>query len=284
MKPIADLLRKILIRIEGPPPPVGQTDCESRPEYIDSAPSDQNAIDLFPGQWSSAMPSNRPDLKAGPVNLFEDERIYWTEKEIGGFQDKRVLELGPLEAGHSCMMEQMGAQSVLAIESNTQAFLRCLVTKEIFGLTRTRFKLGNFVEFLKTNEDRYDLCLASGVLYHMKNPAELIDLISQAADTVALWTHYYDETVIKNTPKVAKHFIESTLSSYKGFDYTLYRQEYQISLKMKSFCGGIATYSHWIRQEDILNCFRHFGFSRFEINFDHKDHVNGPAFMVIANR
>jgi hypothetical protein len=41
------------------------------------------------------------------------------------------------------------------------------------------FSSGDFVSYLKTAEASFDICLASGVLYHTINPAELIYLISR---------------------------------------------------------------------------------------------------------
>jgi hypothetical protein len=40
-------------------------------------PSDQNALDLFAGEWSSSPPASRPDLKAGATPLFDDPRMQW---------------------------------------------------------------------------------------------------------------------------------------------------------------------------------------------------------------
>ena len=58
------------------------------------------------------------------------------------------LELGPLEAGHSYILDRAGALEVLAIEANRRAFLKCLVVKEMIGLPSVRFVLGDFNEFL----------------------------------------------------------------------------------------------------------------------------------------
>ena len=43
--------------------------------FFGTAPSDQNALDLFAGEWSSQPPSSRADLKAGATPLFDDPRI-----------------------------------------------------------------------------------------------------------------------------------------------------------------------------------------------------------------
>jgi hypothetical protein len=106
-------------------------------QYAASAPSPQNAIDIFEGEWASQLPD--PTLRAGSITLFDDYRIKWFAEHLGGFQNKTVLELGPLEAGHTYMLERLGAASILAIEANTRAFLKCLIVKELFDLRRARF-------------------------------------------------------------------------------------------------------------------------------------------------
>ena len=77
---------------------------------------------------------------------------------------RTVLELGPLEAGHSYLLERLGAAEIVGIEANTRAYLRCLVVKEILGLGRARFLCGEFVSYLRTSDRRFDLAVASGVL------------------------------------------------------------------------------------------------------------------------
>ena len=44
--------------------------------------------------------------------------------------------------------------SITAIEANRRAYLKCLVMKETLGLTRTRFLLGDFVEYLRASPGR----------------------------------------------------------------------------------------------------------------------------------
>ena len=87
--------------------------------YVEGAPSDQKALDIFRGEWGSHPPSDRPDLKLGLIPLFEDPRVDWGLRELGGVEGQSVLELGPMEGGHSWMLEQRGADRVYAIEANT---------------------------------------------------------------------------------------------------------------------------------------------------------------------
>ncbi|MBW4463957.1 MAG: class I SAM-dependent methyltransferase [Pegethrix bostrychoides GSE-TBD4-15B] len=253
-------------------------------EYTTSAPSLQSLLDLFKDEWSSKLPEPLADLRAGSANLFEDARIDWIVEQIGGFQAKTVLELGPLEAGHSYMMHQKGAESILAIEANSRAYLKCLIIKEMFQLDRLSLLYGDFIEFLRANQAQFDLCVASGVLYHMRNPAELIGLIAKAADQMFIWTHYYDEELLKNHSTMSHRISEGKPSAYQGFSHMLYRQEYGASLGWNGFCGGSAPYSQWMSRADILDCCKHFGFSEIQICFDDTNHPNGPAFALLATK
>jgi hypothetical protein len=249
--------------------------------YITSKPTPQNAIDIFQGEWSSMLPPNT-ELKAGSAALFEDQRIVWAKEQAGGFEGLKVIELGPLEAGHTYMLENAGIKSILAIEANTRAYLKCLIIKEVFSLNRTKFLLGDFVEYLRGSDERYGFCLASGVLYHMLNPVELIQLISKVSDTVLLWTHYYDEKVVRADPKLAIKFTDVVNSEHGGFKHTLHKYSYLDALNWPGFCGGAAPYSFWMPKEGILTCLRHFGFRNLRIGFDTLEHPNGPSFCVFG--
>ncbi|NET07055.1 MAG: class I SAM-dependent methyltransferase [Symploca sp. SIO2B6] len=253
-------------------------------QYIKSAPSPQKTLDIFKGEWSSKLPDTLATLEAGSALLFQDPRIEWCASQIGGFENKSVLELGPLEAGHTYMMESLGAQSIISIEANTRAYLKCLIVKELLELKRTRFLCGDFVEYLRTNKKRFDICIASGVLYHMLNPAELIALASNVSDQLFIWTHYYDHEIISSNPSFAYRLSKGKSSDYKGFRHMLYPQKYEAALNWKGFCGGNDTSSYWLKREDILACLKYFGFNEIMINFDHPQHPNGPSFALMAFR
>jgi predicted nicotinamide N-methyase len=246
-------------------------------QYITSIPSPQNALDIFKGDWSSILPQELGNLQAGASALFDDARIHWIAEQWGGLEGRAVLELGPLEAGHTYMLERYGAASVLAIEANTRAYLKCLVVKELLNLQRSQFVCGDFIEFLRRNPPRFDICIASGVLYHMRNPVELIELISKVSNRVLIWTHYYDSSLLEDA-----RFTAHTEAEHAGFKHTLHKHEYQAALGWSGFCGGSAPYCNWLSREDILQSLKHFGFSDIQINFDDTNHPNGPAFAIAA--
>ncbi len=254
-------------------------------QYVTTAPSVETAVNIFAGEWSSVFPAPYETLTKGTAKLFEDPRITWFIEAVGGVEGKTVLELGPLEGGHSYMLEQAGAAQVTAIEANTRAYLKCLVTKELFNLQRVRFLCGDFIEYLRQTDSKTDLCLASGVLYHMVNPVELLALLAQhCQSSLMIWTHYYDPTIISNSSVHAPKFREKLESEFMGFTHTLHRREYETALNWSGFCGGSASYSYWLLKEDILQALQHFGFGNIRINFDTPDHPNGPAFALVADR
>ncbi|MBW4446672.1 MAG: class I SAM-dependent methyltransferase [Spirirestis rafaelensis WJT71-NPBG6] len=252
--------------------------------YITSTPSIQNALNIFKEEWTSKLPGDLASLQAGQLPLFEDSRIEWAVKQLGGVEGKRILELGPLEAAHTYMLEQMGAASITSVESNTRAYLKCLIIKEVMQLKHAHFLCGDFVEYLRSNPGKFDICFACGVLYHMANPAELISLIAKVSDQVFLWTHYYDHEIISRQPNHAHRFPNSISAEHDGFKHTLYRQEYSTALNSMSFCGGSNKFSYWMSREDILASLRHVGLSDIQVYFDKSDHPAGPDIALTAAR
>jgi hypothetical protein len=252
-------------------------------EYIRTAPSVQNALDLFKGEWASRLPPPFHDLSAGEATLFEDERIDWLGDGLGAMDQMHVLECGPLEGGHTYMLERLGAASIFSVEANTRAFMRCLVVKELLELKRSRFVLGDFVSYLREGK-RYDLVTACGVLYHLTNPVEAIALMSRATDTLYIWTHYYDEAKIKARRMLAHHFQEPSTAIHEGYQHAVHRQHYQLRLGNPGFMGGSEHYSNWLTRDGLLGALGFFGFNDVTIQFDRTDSPAGPNISLLAKR
>src|SRR5262249_11241889 len=131
---------------------------------------------------------------------------------------------------------------------------------------------------------RFDACLASGVLYHMTSPVELIALLARTTDRVCLWTHYYDANIISRSHRLARLFSIQLPGEHEGYRHTLYHRGYKEALGWGGFCGAGQTHSHWMGRDEILAALRHFGLTRIAIAFDEPQHVNGPAFALVACR
>lgn len=254
-------------------------------EYVTSAPSPQHALDIFAGEWSSHLPAPPgTTLHAGALPLFADDRLAWALEAMGGVHGSSVLELGPLEGGHTWMLEQRGADTT-AVEANRRAYLKCLVVKEVLGMTRARFLLGDALAYLRETPDRaFDAGIASGVLYHMRDPVMLLAHLARCCERLYLWTHYHDAGLVAGRPKVAARFGPPEPRTTEGFAHTLHPHWYQAARFHRAFCGSGETHPRWMERDDILSALRHFGCTRLSVAFDEPAHPHGPAFAVVALR
>jgi hypothetical protein len=256
--------------------------------FFGVAPSDQNALDLFAGEWSSQPPPTEPQLTGGSTPLFDDPRISWAQRHliamglVDGFSGRDVLELGPLEAGHTYVLDRLKAKSITCIEANARAYLKCLISKEVFGITRARFLLGDGLEYLRAADCHYDIGVACGVLYHMTNPVELLELLARRCDALFLWTVFYDPDFVAKSPGPGAMFSDALSMEHAGFEHTVHRYNYGPFLDSESFSGGGDTYSYWMEKPEILTALRHFGFT--DLRTVEEPNVYGPALMLTARK
>lgn len=249
-------------------------------QYVDWFPARENAGRAFEGQWSSSVPGL---ALTGATPLFDDSRIVWFGERLGGFAGKKVLELGPLECGHTYMMTQRGA-AVTAIESNVRAWTRCLAVIDALNMTGVTLLLGSFIPYLAKSPPKVDFLLASGVLYHMTDPVGFLQNVCRATDAVGIWTQYFDPDIMQVRVDQTKFDLKPRpIVTEHGRTVELYDQRYLDALKWSGFCGGSAPGSSWMRRQDILGILEDEGF-RCETFLDQPDHPNGPAFCVFGRR
>lgn len=136
-------------------------------DFVASKASEQNAIDLFKGDWISSLPG----VKAGGMALFDkdnDVRPRFVTDRFGPIKGWNVLELGSFEGGHTYQLENEGA-SVTAIEANPYIFLRSLIAKNIYNLN-AKFLLGDFTQYLGNNPyttNPGSVSMAQAIRYHV---------------------------------------------------------------------------------------------------------------------
>jgi hypothetical protein len=252
-------------------------------EYVVGVPSAQNALSALPG-WNHALPPEF-GVTGGHGAFYADGRIAWAMEQAGGIAGKKVLELGPLEASHTYMLEQGKPAVLCSIEANKLAFLRCLVVKEVLDLKIAKFLLGNFMEWLEKTPERYDLIVASGVLYHMQDPLRLLELIAARTDSFYLWTHYVSkEGMPDDDPRRGAFVGDAELHECRGVSIRLYKRSYLGAWKSKSFCGGAHDLHRWIEKDDLLALILALGFTDVRIAHDEPDHLYGPSFSIFARR
>lgn len=244
--------------------------------YDVRAPQAANALEIFDGEWSSRIPGTN----VGNSDLFNDVHLLRAAPLLGGFSGKNILELGPLEGAHTHLMLSQGAKNILAIEANRRAFLKCLVMKNHFQMNRAAFLLGDFAPYLHETIDRFDIVIASGVLYHAVDPVAVIGDICRVADHVYVWSHYYNREAMPAT--MADEFSKEPIVE-NGL--LMWERTYpEAALGWGGFCGGPDRTSRWLSQPSLLEAFQRNSF-KVTVQFDEpKNHPNGPCMIFVASR
>ena len=171
-----------------------------------------------------------------------------------------------------------GAASIVGIETNVDAFLKCLIVKEILDLKKTRFMLGDALEFLNKTEDRFDMVFCSGILYHMSDPVALIKAICNVTDKCFIWTHYYNDECGNTDGNRTKRHV-----NILGFDADYYELEYP-QRNNRSFLGGNKNLRAWMTRDDIVACFKYFGLNNVILLGDAPLNPAGACLSFAASR
>jgi len=247
-------------------------------KFEQRAPAHTNAIDIFSGHWATDLSKLNTQWQGGTADLANDSRPVLAARTLGKadrVDGMTILELGPLEGLHTHRFEQLGAARILAIESNVEAYLKCLVMKEALGMKRAEFLLGDFNLYLQGGTQRFDMVFACGVLYHMEDPLALIRGIARTTDRCFVWTHYFDEG--RTAPRAA------VAASLDGLNSTYYRAQYQ-DRAQPGFWGGNKPSASWMKRDDILAAFRHFGLNDIEVVAEDPNALHGPTITFAARR
>lgn len=250
--------------------------------YVDGLPSIQQTVDIFKGDWASQLPLE--GVESGQAPLFDDSRIRWLLETLDGVKGMDVLELGPLEGGHSWMLEQAGAGSITAVEGNKTGYLKCLLVQKLLGMARTDFVLGDFNRLLAAADRRYDLLVASGVLYHLADPLRTLLDMMRVSDRIFIWSHFADADAMPPGDRRRRPMTgEVRHGEHEGERLTYHVRSYLGTHRISAFCGGRESAAVWMESAEVVALLERRGYRVTRGPAD-PDHPAGPALCLLAVR
>jgi SAM-dependent methyltransferase len=251
------------------------------PLFVDDLPADANAFRLRAGSWKFKF----DEMSSTEIDEFlrtVDGRPRLCSEIFPNFKQFKIIEFGPSDGYNTAQLELCGARSVLAIEGNADAFLRCLILKNALGLN-AKFLLGDFNKYIANPDLNFDLAYASGVIYHLPDPINFILNCARFAKNIFIWSLYYDQAAVEQDPYEIRRFVAHEPRSFSGVDFVYHRRAVDPAMLDKpTYQGGIEELASWLTLADLRVALQLAGYT---IVREIPDHVNKmPAMNIWAIR
>lgn len=102
--------------------------------------------------------------------------------------NKRVLELGSMEGGHTVEIAKH-SRHVTAIEGRNENRHRAELIAQITNTRNLQFRDGNLETLDPSPLGIFDVCFNVGLLYHIPEPWLLLARLARCCKAMFLWTH-----------------------------------------------------------------------------------------------
>lgn len=162
--------------------------------------------------------TDSPSRNAGYVEYFTEQDFIdnpiwiWDKFEGEITQDlrgKKVLDIASNAGFYSFELAKRGAQ-VTSLDNSYDDIVKAKFAKKILGVENVSFELGDVNDLEEMFKEKFDLVLCLGLLYHVKNPKEIIKKVSKISDFVIFET-------IANVNKQESELIEDRAITTDGF-------------------------------------------------------------------
>jgi hypothetical protein len=233
-------------------------------KFCHDNPDHENSFKLFDGAWKFSF-DKISSKEIMEFLLTVDGRPRLTSEIFQDFKTLSIVEFGPADGYNTAQLEIYGASNIISIESNVDAYMKCLVMKNFMNL-RGQFLLGDFLKYLDSLDEKLDLAYASGVLYHLIDPVNFLLKIGKHFDKLFLWSLYYDSEAIASDAYELRRFKDQSVVKINNTEFTYHKRLVDESmLPNGSYQGGIVQYSNWLSLADIEKAINLAGFSIVKI-------------------
>lgn len=145
---------------------------------VGPAPVLGSRIVLAPGRYTT---------EGEGVDADRDVRTTIVCQELGeAIGRSSVVDLGCLEGGFSIALALRGAGHVVGIEARQRSVDPCNLVRDLLGLTNVEFRCADLHDELVRWPAGFDAVLATGILYHLSDPARSLAVMAAACRRFAL--------------------------------------------------------------------------------------------------
>ena len=147
-----------------------------------------------PGGWWDLLPFTTHRIKlvsgvetmVGGVDVGDDVRCDLVIEACGGsLADRSIVDLGCLEGGFTLAFAARGALHALGIEARDVSVRRCELARNLLGLENAEFVRADIKDELDRRQ-AFDVVFATGILYHVSDPASVLSSMHRACSSLAL--------------------------------------------------------------------------------------------------
>ena len=223
--------------------------------------------------WWSLLPFTAHRIALAPgiettvagVPPVDDIRTQLVVDACGGSLDGRtVVDLGCLEGGFTLAFAQGGAASALGIEARELSVQRCELAKTLLGVENAEFVIADIKDELGRH-DPFDVVFATGILYHVADPAGFLRTMRSACGHVALVdTHIarLDAATHDCSPIVSR---DSYGSTARGRMFPEYPPDVSDDAKeAMAWAAYSDADAFWPLEDDLVQMMHDAGFARVE--------------------
>ena len=243
------------LRGQVPEPPPPMPTLPRLRGWWDLLPFTAHRIELAPG-FETAAAGVRP---------VDDIRTQLVVDACGGtLEGRTVVDLGCLEGGFTLAFAQRGAVRALGIEARELSAQRCELARTLLRIDNAEFVVADVKDEL-VRHDPFDVVFATGILYHVADPAGFLRTMRSACGHVALIdTHVArtDAATHDCSPMVTR---ESHGSTYRGRMFPEYPPDVSDDAKeAMAWAAYSDADAFWPLEDDLVRMIHDAGFARVE--------------------
>lgn len=183
----------------------------------------------------------------------------------GSFEGKTIADLGCLEGAFAVEFARRGAKHAIGIEARQINFERCELIRKLLQLPNLQFIQADVKEELPKWEQRLDVVLMAGLLYHLSDPFSMLRAIHSAMrDLVLIDTH------VAHLEHPSHGCSELVTHSWEGYNYRgrIFR-EYTSDISKTAhekliWAAWSDETAFWLLEQDLLQMCKDVGFSSVE--------------------